>query len=192
LLAGNAEALFQKGEFKGSLLQWTHLLELEPESAEAFARRSETLKMLGDYKSALADLTYAIKLDPQADSFFFQRFVIRRQLNDAEGANEDLNRAITLAQQTQSTDGAKSVNLALYLLASGQTESAKRTTSTLFVPEFVITFCMKLSAISMSTKQHFPSHHEIYSGGWKVPSMRLLVEGSRCIRKTEQASRSSQ
>ena len=92
-----------------------------------FAIRGNTYCMMGHYQEALEDFNRAIELNPNLDYAFYWRALVYKILELAQ-AQADFATAIQLASENYEKNPknwANNLNLALYLMANGNTERAK-------------------------------------------------------------------
>ena len=89
-------AKFEKGDYKGAILDFNKAIALDPNNAISYAGRGFPKGILKDYPGAILDFNKAIKLDPNNDIYYTFRGNAKAALDDPKGALEDYNKAISL------------------------------------------------------------------------------------------------
>ena len=85
------------GENEEALSLYTRLIELDPDSASYYDRRSTILHRMKRYPEAVEDDTQAIKLDPDNAKYYHSRGVTLHEMGEYERALTDDTKAIELA-----------------------------------------------------------------------------------------------
>ncbi|MDY6781947.1 MAG: tetratricopeptide repeat protein [Cyanobacteriota bacterium] len=117
----------EMGRYEKMLKDFDRVIELEPEDSLVIVSRSYIYLILQRYAEALADLKRASQLDFH-HIYLYNRAIAYRALNQPGKARTDFQRAIQLAQQTYNKNPEywrNTFNLALYFLASGNSQQAK-------------------------------------------------------------------
>lgn len=115
--------------YKEALADFDRAIELWREYAWAIAGRGLTYQWMGHYEEALADFDQAIKLEPDGDWYFYNRALTYAALTQMDKVQADLRAAIRRAREVcekQPQHWPNTLNLALYHLAAGETETGER------------------------------------------------------------------
>lgn len=99
LRVGNDKA--RQGDPKAAIPYYDRILEEEPGTTDAWARRSEAKAALGDFSGARSDMSQAIRLKPDFDWYYEMRARYRYASGDLNGALADLKKGIELADEDQ-------------------------------------------------------------------------------------------
>ena len=83
-------------DYKGSIVDYTKAIELDPEYTNAYHNRAISKDDLEDYKGAIEDYTKAIELDPNDSDTYSNRGLTKGILEDHKGAIEDYTKVIEL------------------------------------------------------------------------------------------------
>ncbi|MGK7945718.1 MAG: tetratricopeptide repeat protein [Microcystaceae cyanobacterium] len=86
----------KKGDFKAALTDFDQVIQLNPQSAEAYNGRGNTYFVLDKQQEAIKDYTKAIKLNPQLARSYYNRAYAYYRLGDTQKAIKDYNQAIEL------------------------------------------------------------------------------------------------
>src|SRR5207249_7460115 len=117
------------GRSEDALADFDGVLVLAPDNAWTFGSRGETLRRLGQYEEALADFNRALDQEPYNDWRLYNQALTYHFLERAAEGKIDLTTAIQHARQVYQEDQQNWINafnLALYLLAAGESEEAER------------------------------------------------------------------
>ena len=102
----NAFEMGESGNHKGAILNYTKVIELEPNNYIAYMNRGWNKAQLGDYyaaiedhKGAISDFTKAIEIDPKDSIPYLNRGLSQSNLGDEYAAISDYNKAIALNPQ---------------------------------------------------------------------------------------------
>jgi len=110
------------------LADFDKAIALDEKYAWAIRSREQVHLSLKRYEDALSDFSHAIELDPKNDWVFYLRGLLYLVRDEAEKSTDDFAQAIQLAEreaQQHPNDWQNRLNLALYLLATGQSEAAQ-------------------------------------------------------------------
>jgi serine/threonine protein kinase/Tfp pilus assembly protein PilF len=91
-----ANAKYMTGDLKGAVENYSQVLQLNPNSAEAYFGRGDARGDLGELQSGLEDLNQAIQIDPKIVRSYGARALIRQKLGDQTGAKTDYQTALKL------------------------------------------------------------------------------------------------
>jgi len=84
-----------RGDYKEAIADYTKMLEIVPECAEAFANRAYVLAMQQrDFDKALEDWSSALNINPKMKTVFNDRGYLRLRQGDVERALADFDRAV--------------------------------------------------------------------------------------------------
>lgn len=86
----------QINDFKGSIVDFTMAIKLNPNYAEAYYNRGSAKFRLQDNKGAIEDFNKAILINPMFFQTYYNRGVAKIQLQDYKGALADFNKTIEL------------------------------------------------------------------------------------------------
>lgn len=86
----------QANDFKGAILDFNMVIELNPKFAEAYYNRGSAKFRLQDNKGAIEDFNKAITINPTFAQAYYNRGVVKVQLQDYKGALPDFNKTIEL------------------------------------------------------------------------------------------------
>ncbi len=117
------------GRHEESIANLNRVLEKDADLAWAIAYRGETYQQMGRYEEALADFSRYIELRPGRPWYVYGRGLTYLVLGRADEAQDNLAAAIQMAQQKREedpNDWRNFLGLALYHLADGKAEEAKR------------------------------------------------------------------
>ena len=56
---------YEQGDYQGAIADFTKVIEIDPQSADAYHNRGTAKDDLEDYQGAIADYTKAIEINPQ-------------------------------------------------------------------------------------------------------------------------------
>jgi tetratricopeptide (TPR) repeat protein len=87
----------RRGDSQGKIADLNRVLDLHPDSADAFYRRGNAYFDTKQYDKAIGDYTSAIRLDPKLIDAYFNRGLARYQFNDKPGAIDDFSQLISLS-----------------------------------------------------------------------------------------------
>jgi tetratricopeptide (TPR) repeat protein len=91
-----ADLYLHNGDPERAITEYTRLIDLEPKSARAYARRGAAYSAKGAYDQAIADFDESVRLEPRAPTFYLDRAVARIASRDYDRAISDLSSAIRL------------------------------------------------------------------------------------------------
>ena len=89
-------ALYETGNYKSSIANYTKAIELDPNFSDAYYNRGISKDDLEDYYGAISDYTKTIELDPNDAGAYVNRGVSKRKLKNYHGAIADQTKAIEL------------------------------------------------------------------------------------------------
>jgi tetratricopeptide (TPR) repeat protein len=128
-IASRGETYRQMGHYQKAVIDLTCAIELKPDYVWAIASRGETYRWMGHYREGLADFNRAIGLEPSHNWSHYSRALIYQILGQSDWAQVDLTTAIELAfsdYQTCPKNWRNTFNLALYFIASGNTQQVEQ------------------------------------------------------------------
>lgn len=88
--------LYNKGDLSGSIINWSIVLEINPNDPNSYYSRAIVKNELYTWKSALQDYDKAIELAPDFSDAIVNRGTVKDENKDYIGAIGDYNRAIEL------------------------------------------------------------------------------------------------
>ena len=86
----------ESGNHKGAILNFTKVLELEPNDYMAYMNRGWNKAQLGDYYAAISDYNKAIVLNPQYVKAYYNRAWSKKEIGDIQGSIADYTKVIDL------------------------------------------------------------------------------------------------
>ncbi|MEY2918364.1 MAG: hypothetical protein RIS73_2078, partial [Bacteroidota bacterium] len=86
----------QSSDFKGAIIDFNMVIELNPKFSEAYYNRGSAKFRLQDSKGAIEDFNKAILINPRFVQAYYNRGVVKVQLQDYKGALSDFNKTIEL------------------------------------------------------------------------------------------------
>ena len=86
----------QRGNYQGAIEDFTQLLQMSPNLAEAYISRGLARSEAGDQQGELADLSQVLTINPNYAIVYFNRGLVQARLGDNQAALEDLQRALEL------------------------------------------------------------------------------------------------
>ena len=92
----NAFEMGESGNHKGAILNFTKVIELEPNNYIAYMNRGWNKAQLGDYYAAISDYNKAIALNPQYLKAYYNRAWSKKEIGDTKGSIEDYTKVIDL------------------------------------------------------------------------------------------------
>ena len=95
-LAQDAQIALLNGKYQQAYDLYTRAIDLAPNTADYYDRRSTALYKMKQYEEALADESKAIDLDPNNAEYYHGRAVILHSMERYEQALEDRNKAVEL------------------------------------------------------------------------------------------------
>ncbi len=95
--------------WKEALDAFTKVIEINPQSAQAYAARGVAYGELGNYNQAIADYNKTIELNPQDALAYYNRGVAYGKLGNTKPAIKDYNKAIELNPQSAQAYAARGV-----------------------------------------------------------------------------------
>lgn len=95
-LLKQAYKAFTKRDYLTAIQKYTHILDIYPESAEAYAFRGLCKYYLKDYEGAILDFDNALAYQPNYAEVYDLRGIARGELGDKDGACEDWKKAFEL------------------------------------------------------------------------------------------------
>ena len=78
-----------KGDLYGAIIDYSNVVEIDPQNAEAFYCRGCAKDEAGDFEGALEDYNKALEIDPDLSKAHCCRGQVKIMLNDFKGASED-------------------------------------------------------------------------------------------------------
>lgn len=81
--------------YNKALLEYTHVLNLDPNQAMCHFFRGDIYKKLGLYDQALLDYSYALNIKPYESDFYVYRGLIHLLRDDNDSALRDFNQALS-------------------------------------------------------------------------------------------------
>jgi tetratricopeptide (TPR) repeat protein len=126
-IASRGETYRLMKRYEEALADFSRAIELDGKDAWAITSRGETYRLLKRYEEALADFSRAIELDPTRNWVHYQASLVHSQCTNTAEAISQLNAAIALARSARTKepfDWNSHFNLALYLLAAGESTEA--------------------------------------------------------------------
>ena len=73
---------------------YTKVLEINPQNAEAYAKRGNAKYLLGKYKDAVKDYTKALEIDPNRENAYYNRGLAKANLKAYDDVIEDYNKEL--------------------------------------------------------------------------------------------------
>ena len=95
-LESEARKKLSAGKTEDALALYTRLIELRPNDARYYERRSVALHKLERYAEAASDDSKAIELDPDNAQYYYSRGVTLHEMGQCDQALKDENKAIEL------------------------------------------------------------------------------------------------
>jgi tetratricopeptide (TPR) repeat protein len=89
-----------KGHFRGALADFSHAINVQPNTARAYANRGDLYAKTGKTEQAMADYDDALKLEPGNDRYLNNRGLCREKANRLREALADFDAAIQLKPRT--------------------------------------------------------------------------------------------
>ncbi len=83
-------------DYKGAIDDWTQVIKINPNYANAYYYRGVIRYELGDKQGAIDDYSQAIKINPNDALIYYKRGFIRSILEDQQGAIDDYSQAIKI------------------------------------------------------------------------------------------------
>jgi tetratricopeptide (TPR) repeat protein len=109
---GEGETKAKNNDAKGAIDNFSQVIKIDPQSAEAYNNRGAVRESTGDTEGAIKDYTQALKINPQMAVAFNGRGNAKAAKNDLDGAIADFDQAIhldpNLANAFDSRGNAKS------------------------------------------------------------------------------------
>ncbi|MTJ11299.1 tetratricopeptide repeat protein [Anabaena sp. UHCC 0187] len=100
LTSSDADKYFSLGhepvffeDYKGAIDDWTQVIKINPNYANAYYYRGVIRYELGDKQGAIDDYSQAIKINPNDALIYYKRGFIRSILEDQQGAIDDYQKA---------------------------------------------------------------------------------------------------
>lgn len=87
---------FVKKDYLSAIQKYTHVIDLYPESAEAYAFRGLCKYYLKDFEGAILDFDNALSFQPNYAEVYDLRGIVRGELGDKTGACDDWKKAFEL------------------------------------------------------------------------------------------------
>lgn len=91
------------GDYQGAIEDFTEVIRLYPNSAEAYYNRGIAYTKLGNYQAAIADYNQAISFNPNLAEVYVDRAKVYSHLGNSSEALKDLQRAANLFKQQGNT-----------------------------------------------------------------------------------------
>ena len=88
--------LWEQKDFNGAIKLFDEAIELNPQNAQAWYRRSSAYHLLKQYNLAIKDCDKAIELNPNYYDAYFLRYNAHACLKQYEMAIQDLNKIIEI------------------------------------------------------------------------------------------------
>jgi tetratricopeptide (TPR) repeat protein len=95
----------KKGDHQGAIADFSEVIRLQPDAADAYYNRGNARAALGDDRGSIADYDQAIKLNPNFSPAYNNRGHARELLGDNQGAIADYDQAIKLNQDWTENSG---------------------------------------------------------------------------------------
>lgn len=86
-------------DFPGAIADFSRVIELDPNRAEAYNYRGTSYFWLKKFRQALEDYNQAIRLDPKLTIAYYNRGYVRIELGDKKGAIADFRQGAALSKQ---------------------------------------------------------------------------------------------
>ena len=90
---------YEQGDYQGAIADFTKVIEIDPQSADAYHNRGTAKDDLEDYQGAIADYTKVIEINPQFASAYSIRGMSKYLLGDLKGACDDARKAADLGDE---------------------------------------------------------------------------------------------
>ena len=90
---------YEQGDYQGAITDFTKVIEIDPQSADAYHNRGTAKDDLEDYQGAIADYNKAIEINPQFASAYSIRGMSKYLLGDLKGACDDARKAADLGEE---------------------------------------------------------------------------------------------
>ncbi len=92
----NGDIKYQNQDYQGALIDYSIILEIEPQNMRAYNSRAAVKYQLQDYPGALADYSKAVKLDPNSLYGYYGRGYLLQVLSNYQEAIEDYTKVIAI------------------------------------------------------------------------------------------------
>jgi tetratricopeptide (TPR) repeat protein len=103
-------AKYEKGDYQGSIEQFTRAIEINPQVAELYLFRGISYQEIGDQDKALADASKAISIQPDLAIAYELRGFVYSSANDLQMALTDFQKAAEIYQKQGDTDSYQRVS----------------------------------------------------------------------------------
>ena len=123
----NANALYDKGDFKGAVAAANAILAKDPQNAKALVLRGDAEDNLNNTDAALADYNAAIAINPNYEYAYATRCATQNELDHYRDAIADCTKALTLVRDDDYAFRSRSFAYFMlddYELASADAEQA--------------------------------------------------------------------
>lgn len=87
---------YREGEFQKAVEEYTAILDLEPDNAEAYGNRGLAYSQMGEIGLAIEDFSRLIEINPQDAKAYYNRGIRYAQLEDFDRAIADYDRSIEI------------------------------------------------------------------------------------------------
>ena len=104
------------GQYLDAIADYTQVLRLRPNDAEAYYNRGYAKENLGQYEAAIADYDQALQIKPDYAKVYSNRGAAKCNLGRTAEAKQDFQTALILAQQSEDTDFKISIKRILQVL----------------------------------------------------------------------------
>ena len=90
---------YEQSDYQGAIADFTKVIEIYPQNADAYNNRGTAKDVLEDYQGAIADFSKAIEINPEYANAYVNRGVVRERASDLEGACRDWRKAVDLGDE---------------------------------------------------------------------------------------------
>jgi Flp pilus assembly protein TadD len=96
MLYDKATTAYNKGDFQQAISDFTQVITINPNNAEAYNNRGTAYDGIKDYSSAIRDFTQAITINPNYAMAYSNRGASHSKLKDYSSAIRDFTRTIAI------------------------------------------------------------------------------------------------
>ena len=89
----------ERGDYYGAISDYTKVIEIDPNFANAYFNRALAKHNLEDYYGAISDYTKAIEVDPNDANAYYNRGLVKYDIKDYNGAISDSKKALEINPQ---------------------------------------------------------------------------------------------